>query len=269
MSLITPNMSLTVWNSLTDKYDHSQLAANFVALDQHDHSPGRGAQINGSIGIKDYSIPGSKMASDFGISLPANSVPGTTIETASTGTGIGSAQLENSAVTYTKNAAIPYCELNTSATSIIAGSTETLFGFNTVTTDNMTTIDPSLSAMADTTNKRIYARVAGSYHYSMNFTVIATALTILSNPYLAAAIYKNESATSSPTSAALSRTVSTYTYSGATTGTWSVSLSGLVNLSVGDYLSVFYRNLISASAVPLSSTTTAPTFKLSWIGYTS
>lgn len=60
MTFITANMGLTAWDLGTDPYDHSQLANNFVALDLHDHSPGKGKQI-GSSGIADGSIGASEL----------------------------------------------------------------------------------------------------------------------------------------------------------------------------------------------------------------
>lgn len=48
MAFVTPRMSLKVWNAASDPYDHEQLADNFLKLDQHDHSPGRGTPIGGA-----------------------------------------------------------------------------------------------------------------------------------------------------------------------------------------------------------------------------
>lgn len=45
MSETTTNMALTVWNSLTDPYDSSQLVDNFVKIDTHNHASGKGVQI--------------------------------------------------------------------------------------------------------------------------------------------------------------------------------------------------------------------------------
>lgn len=48
--ITTPNMALKLWNLIGDLFDHSQLENNFTALDQHDHSSGKGVQI-GTAGI--------------------------------------------------------------------------------------------------------------------------------------------------------------------------------------------------------------------------
>lgn len=55
MAFVSPRMSLKVWNSAQDAYDHAQLADNFLKLDQHDHAQGRGTIITGA-GIADGSI---------------------------------------------------------------------------------------------------------------------------------------------------------------------------------------------------------------------
>lgn len=55
MAFVSPRMSLKVWNAASDPYDHEQLADNFIKLDQHDHSQGRGTPIGGD-GIQDGAI---------------------------------------------------------------------------------------------------------------------------------------------------------------------------------------------------------------------
>jgi hypothetical protein len=61
MAFITPKMSLKVWNSEADPYDHEQLADNFLKLDQHDHSFGKGTQIPAS-GLAPGAVTGDKIA---------------------------------------------------------------------------------------------------------------------------------------------------------------------------------------------------------------
>ena len=63
MAQVTPNMQLAVWNDLTDPYDPEQLATNFVKIDLHDHSPGKGAPIDGS-SIVNRSITANKLAAN-------------------------------------------------------------------------------------------------------------------------------------------------------------------------------------------------------------
>lgn len=46
----SPNLGLTIWDQNVDDFNHSQLLTNWVALDAHDHTLGRGVQI-GQAGI--------------------------------------------------------------------------------------------------------------------------------------------------------------------------------------------------------------------------
>lgn len=43
--IVLPNMGLVKWDSLSDYFSHEQLAANFEALDNHNHTSGKGVQI--------------------------------------------------------------------------------------------------------------------------------------------------------------------------------------------------------------------------------
>jgi hypothetical protein len=58
---LSPAMSLDIWNTTSDPYSHEQLADNFLRIDQHDHSTGKGSQIP-TAGIRDYAITSSKIA---------------------------------------------------------------------------------------------------------------------------------------------------------------------------------------------------------------
>lgn len=68
--ITTPNMGLTEWDLSSDPYDHSQLAANFGAIDIHDHSSGKGVKI-GTAGIQNGAITNALLA--------ANSVNGSNV----------------------------------------------------------------------------------------------------------------------------------------------------------------------------------------------
>lgn len=57
-----PFMGLTIWNLLTDLFDHTALANNLVSIGQHDHSSGKGQQIN-SAGLANGSVITAKIAS--------------------------------------------------------------------------------------------------------------------------------------------------------------------------------------------------------------
>lgn len=57
---VTGNMGLTIWDLLTDDFDYGQLEDNWIAVDVHDHSPGRGVPI-GTAGIQNQAITQSKL----------------------------------------------------------------------------------------------------------------------------------------------------------------------------------------------------------------
>jgi hypothetical protein len=57
----TPNMSLTAWDQSEDDFAHDQLVNNWLSLDTHDHSPGRGVRIP-TAGLQDGSVTAAKLA---------------------------------------------------------------------------------------------------------------------------------------------------------------------------------------------------------------
>lgn len=57
---VTPNMSLVAWTLSGDPYSHSELAANFTAIDAHNHTLGQGVQIP-TAGIADAAITQEKL----------------------------------------------------------------------------------------------------------------------------------------------------------------------------------------------------------------
>lgn len=61
MSILSSAMTLWIWLNGGDPYSHEQLADNFLKLDQHDHSPGKGIQIP-TAGLRDESVTTEKIA---------------------------------------------------------------------------------------------------------------------------------------------------------------------------------------------------------------
>lgn len=60
---VSTNLSLNIWDILTDPYNHTQLAANWQAIDDHDHTAGHGKRIvTGS--ITDGAVTDVKLASN-------------------------------------------------------------------------------------------------------------------------------------------------------------------------------------------------------------
>jgi hypothetical protein len=71
MATTTTNMSLKVWDLLTDNFSYTDLANNFEAIDEHDHTTGAGVPIPagglavGSVGtaqLQTASVTNSKLA---------------------------------------------------------------------------------------------------------------------------------------------------------------------------------------------------------------
>lgn len=145
MAQVTPNLQLTVWNNLTDPYNSEQLANNFIKLDQHDHSPGKGAQIDGATGIKDASITNAKLAAN---SVTTGTIAAGAVQTSdiadSTGTsdGVTTGKIANSAVTTAKinDGAVTKDKLASALTSInVSGTTRPLFIDGTISTNTSLT----------------------------------------------------------------------------------------------------------------------------------
>lgn len=57
----TVNMNLTSWNLETDFFTHQDMDQNWQAIDQHDHSTGKGVQVN-TAGIATGAITSDKIA---------------------------------------------------------------------------------------------------------------------------------------------------------------------------------------------------------------
>jgi hypothetical protein len=92
----TPNMGLTAWDLGSDPYDHSQLAANFAQIDLHDHSTGKGLQIQGS-GIANNAITSGKIAANQVLPnthLPADSIDQSRLAVDS----VGNSELQDNSV---------------------------------------------------------------------------------------------------------------------------------------------------------------------------
>lgn len=186
MAQTTPNLGLTVWNLKTDPYDSGQLAQNFIAIDQHDHSGnGKGSPIDATNAILNGSITGAKLASpavgtgniaDYAITSTKLSPSSVTTEAILDG-AVKTNEIDTGAVTETKIAdsnvsvgklkAIPACEINnTTSQQSITGTTSVTWVVADLTATNYDTVAESgvsSTAMADITNNRIYARKNGFY----------------------------------------------------------------------------------------------------------
>jgi hypothetical protein len=63
MSTTTTNMGLTSWSSPSDLFDNNELADNWTAVDQHDHTTGKGVQIP-TAGIATNAVTSGKLANN-------------------------------------------------------------------------------------------------------------------------------------------------------------------------------------------------------------
>jgi hypothetical protein len=63
MARNTPNIILKVWDLLSDRFNHTELAANWDAIDAHDHTAGKGTQIPTG-GLANSSVIDTKLASN-------------------------------------------------------------------------------------------------------------------------------------------------------------------------------------------------------------
>jgi hypothetical protein len=104
--ITTPNLGLFVWDLGDDPYDHLQLATNFNAIDQHDHTQSKGRQIPRG-GIANSAIDGSKIAVNAvspSIHIPDKSIPQVKMGDNSVGSAqlidgsVGSAEIADHAV---------------------------------------------------------------------------------------------------------------------------------------------------------------------------
>lgn len=117
MAYNTPNMSLTAWDLDSDPYDHTELYNNFVAIDSHDHTPGRGAPLPsealpelgqdnlgacsvGTVQICDNAVTGEKLASPSvrEVSIYPSAVTGNKISN----NAIANTHIQSNAVTEAK-----------------------------------------------------------------------------------------------------------------------------------------------------------------------
>lgn len=107
---VTPSMGLTAWDLGADQYDHAQLATNFSAIDDHDHTTGKGKQIP-TAGLQNNSVNSSKIAPDSinpTIHIPADSIPQSRLGVDSVGSSelqsasVGTVELQDGSVTASK-----------------------------------------------------------------------------------------------------------------------------------------------------------------------
>jgi hypothetical protein len=250
MAITTPNMKLNVWNSLTDVYDHSQLASNFIAIDSHDHGSNGGAQIDGSVAIKDASIPGSKMASDFSYSFASGSIPASSLATSTDSTGISYSQIKNYAVSLNKVGAAPYCEMHKTTGALSTSYDALMTTYNTITENANFTGETAM--VGDSGNSGLMTvRRSGIYmvHAYLEWTAADTSAT-----YPMLSIKQN-------TTTVIARTAGLGRHGGSTPAyNYAGNVFAIVSATANDSFGMYYR---------LGTTTTAAIahayLKATWI----
>jgi len=230
MAITTPNMALTAWNSSSDYYNYQQLASNFIALDQHDHSPGNGVQIDGNTGIKDGTIPQSKLSS---WTYRDSSIPGSA--------------LQSGAVTPAKTAIAPYARLDKSSYTLTQASDAASEPYPFNLTDNSFTVTPSTGGMG-TASGQITISQTGIYAVSGSFIVtVNTANQIAgTNCGLTGIIRSNASlgSTSNQSSTNIAIGSSGFEYKA---GQYPVNVSAITYIEAGKQLSFWYRSKLITS----------------------
>lgn len=144
MSITTTNMSLTAWDLTSDYFNHSELVANWEAVDAHDHTTGKGVQIPAG-GLANDAVTGNTIADNAvtAAKIAANSVD--------------AAQIVDASILGTKIGALPGARVYNNAALTIPHDTETLLTFNTERFDSDALHDGS------TNPGRITASLAGAY----------------------------------------------------------------------------------------------------------
>ena len=123
--ITTPNMSLTAWTSVSDAYNHTQLATNWGLVDTHDHSAGKGVQLNAANSIQAGTITAALFsgAIDWTTAIGTGTITGSNIASDT----ITASNIANATITGSKIAAntIEGSNIDPATTITVAGVTVT------------------------------------------------------------------------------------------------------------------------------------------------
>ncbi len=146
MSATTPSMGLTQWTVGGDNFSHGQLAANFAAIDAHDHtgSPTKGVQVPTG-GLANLAVTSGKIAADAVLTAKILNLNVTT------------PKLANQSVTAQKVGVLPRVRAYHSVAQTIPNNTNTILAFNGERWDTDTMHD------LVTNNSRITSKTVGLY----------------------------------------------------------------------------------------------------------
>lgn len=146
MPATTPNIALTQWTGINDQFSHSELAANFAAIDAHNHTgaPSKGLQIPTG-GLVNLAVTAAKIA------------PDSVLTTKLLDGNVTTPKLENQAVTAAKVGVLPRTRVHNNVGQTVPNNIASLVLFNAerFDTDNMhdTVTNPA----------RITCKTAGTY----------------------------------------------------------------------------------------------------------
>jgi microcystin-dependent protein len=97
--LTLPNLGLTQWPSPSDHFSYVELANNWKAIDDHDHTTGKGVQIPTG-GLANLAVTLGKLASD---SVDASKIVNGSVGSAELASGaVGTTQLADGSITVAK-----------------------------------------------------------------------------------------------------------------------------------------------------------------------
>lgn len=149
MAVQTANMGLTKWTDLNDFFSHSQLGANWDAIDAHDHSPGHGAPL-GSDSFAGGAISTTKLqdGSVTAVKLGSNSVTTAKLNNLAVTTGKiadGAVTMAKLASTVSSGTYTPACTRVTNIDAVSAGQAQYLRVGSVVTVSGTLTVDATIS----------------------------------------------------------------------------------------------------------------------------
>ena len=175
--ITTPNMSLTAWTSVSDAYNHTQLATNWGLVDTHDHSAGKGVQLNAANSIQAGTITAALFsgAIDWTTAIGTGTITGSNIASDT----ITASNIANATITGSKIAAntIEGSNIDPATTITVAGVTVTGTG-TALLVDYNATIQGNL--VVDGSISGSYTPGAGSITGSMIASGTITASNIAS-----------------------------------------------------------------------------------------
>jgi hypothetical protein len=196
MAVTTPNLGLIAWTQPSDPYDSEELAENWIKVDQHDHSSGKGKRI-GTAGLSDGAITVAKLAPDVQSLSPDVTYPLLEIDTEETTTSatytslttpdvIPSVDLPNGGLIYVYYRAVAKVSANDASFAPFLGSTQVAQAAGGAAVVSGTTNDASFGVIGNTSASTGLGEVAGAWTSDLTtgqlLTHAAPPLVIFADP---------------------------------------------------------------------------------------